>query len=53
MLYYLGTGIIYAEVSLKKHSGGRYYEATCSRRFKNIFCACCRNWRKRYFTITD
>lgn len=50
---FVGHGIIYAEVCLNKLSGGRHYEATCSRKFKNFFCGCCRNWRKRYFTVTD
>ena len=49
----IGHGIIYAEVGLNKLSGGRHYEATCSRKFKSIFCGCCRNWRKRFFTVTD
>jgi hypothetical protein len=45
-----GHGIIYSEVLMKKHSGGRYTEATCSKKFSNTFC---RNWRSRWFTVTD
>jgi hypothetical protein len=45
-----GNGIIYSDVQLKKHSGGRYTEATCTKKFSNTFC---RNWRNRWFTVTD
>jgi len=47
-----GNGVIYGEATLKKHSGGRYTEATCSKKIQGFFC-CCRNWRKRFFTVTD
>jgi len=45
-----GNGVIFSEVQLKKHSGGRYTEATCAKKFSNTFC---RNWRSRWFTVTD
>jgi hypothetical protein len=45
--------VIYGEVELRKLSGGRYNEATCGKKMRSLLCPCARNWRSRYFTITD